>query len=260
MNKAEIFSMVRSNRPGDLKEWADYHLAIGFDKITIVDNESTFSVKELFSNYKVINVRQVKIDVAVDAAITVVYDFFSKEKQDENNYIAFIDDDEYIYTKENKSIKTILNNEMEVLCLYWRLLSSNNILEDRKGTMIDTFNYASNTGVDGLNTIPVKPIVNFNQCKDIKWITDGPHLPTTDNVMKTFSNEIFKNGFGNRHLSNNFYDNQGIYLYHYFYQTHQDWLFKIKKRPHFSDGRFFSRPEYSILDNNMINRKKELGI
>ena len=260
MKKAEILSMIRSNRPNDLKEWADYHLAIGFDKITIYDNESTFSVEELFSKYKKIVVRDIKTDVPPDAAIACLYDFVSKEKEDEGNYIAFIDDDEYVYTKENKNIKTILNNKMEVLCLYWKLLSSNNTLEDREGTTIDTFNYTSVRGIDGDGTIPVKSIVNFNKCKNIKWTTDGPHLPTTDREMKTLSGEVFENGFGNRGLSNNFYDNQEIYLYHYFYQTHEDWLFKIKNRPHFSDSKFYRKPAYSILDNNMIDRKRELGI
>ena len=260
MKKAEIFSMIRSNRPNDIKEWVDYHFAIGFDKITIMDNESSFSIRELLSNYKNVDVIYIKVDANPDVAISNLYEIFCKEKQDEKNYIAFIDDDEYIYIKDNKSIKEILSDDIEVLCAFWRYLSSQDLLEDRLGTMIETFNYGSAHNVTGSNSVPVKSIVNFNKCKDLRWITDGPHLPTTNNLMKTLSGEIFINGHGNRDLSYTFYENQDIYIYHYFYQTHQDWLFKIKNRRHFSDSKFYSRPPYALLDNNMFNRKKELGI
>lgn len=260
MNKVELISMVRSNRPNDLKEWVDYYFAIGFDKITIFDNESTFSVKELFSNYKKVDVREIIIGDLLDRVLPPTYEAIGKEKEDEKNYLAFLDDDEYIYIKNNKNIKSILDNEMEVLCLYWKYMSSRELLEDREGTIIDTFNYTIAYDVIHPDKMQVKSIVNFNKCKDVKWGGDGPHLPTVDNSIKTIANETIKNGYGNAILTENFYDNQEMYIYHYLFQTHKDWLFKRERRPHASDI-FYNRPgNYTVLDNNMIDKKRELKI
>lgn len=259
MNQAEIVSMIRSNRKNDLKEWVDYHFAIGFDKITILDNESTFSVKELFSNYKNVDVREIKINDLPDKAILSVYYEISKEKEKDENYVAFIDDDEYIFIKNNKKIKEILNNDMEILCLYLNLISSHEILEDRDGTIIETFNYTISFNPNRRDRAQIKSIVNFKKCKNLQWGLDGPHMPVVDNIKKTIRGEIIKTNLGNTLITKNFYDNQEIYIYHYVFQTYADWIFKRERRPHSLN--FHERPgDYSVLDNNMINRKKELGI
>jgi hypothetical protein len=260
MNKVELVSMVRNNRPDDLKEWVDYYFAIGFDKITIFDNESTFSVKELFSNYKNIDVREIIIDDLLDRVLPPTYEAIGKEKEDEKNYIAFLDDDEYIYIKNNKNIKDILNNEMEVLCLFWKYLSSYELLEDRETTIIDTFNYTTAYNPERNDKMQVKSIVNFNKCKDVKWGLDGPHLPIVNNSITTITGGIIRNGYGYEPMTINFYDNQEMYIYHYLFQTHRDWLFKRERRPHASDI-FYNRPgNYTVLDNNMIDKKRELKI
>lgn len=259
MNQTEIVSMIRSNRKNDLKEWVDYHFAIGFDKITIFDNESTYSIKELLFNYKNVDVREIKINDLPDKAIHSVYYEISKEKENDGNYVAFIDDDEYIFIKNSKNIKEILNNDMEILCVYLKLISSSELLEDRNGTAIDTFNYTLSFNPNRVDKAQIKSIVNFSKCKNLEWGLDGPHMPVVNNVKKTIRGEIMKTNFGNTPITKNFYDNQEIYIYHYVFQTHLDWIFKRERRPH--PLGFYERPgDYSVLDNTMIDKKKELGI
>jgi hypothetical protein len=270
MNSAEVFSIIRSQRPKDIEEWAKYYLAIGFDKITILDNESTFSIRELLAKYKQIEIKNIIIGDTIDKEIPRMFEIACKEKESENNFVAFIDDDEFIYIKNNKKIKDILNDEIEVLCFFWKYLSSREILKDREGTMIDTFNYTTDfvPPYNNNNRMHLKSIINFNRCKGAVWNTDGPHLPfLKNNVMKTITGKRVINGEGNAQLTNDFYDNQEAYIYHYAFQSFRDFVFKLERRPlagsnfNISSFESFNRPgNYSVLDNNMTEKKKELGI
>lgn len=262
VREAEIITPIRSQRPNDIKEWVDYHLAIGFDKITILDNDSTYSIKELLSDYKKVEVRNIPPSDDFNRGITDLYDSLSEEMERTKNFIALIDDDEFIYIKGNKKIKDFLSDGVDVLCLPWRCISSNKPIDHREGTLIETFNYSSRLP----EKVNVKSIINFNRCKNVKWNTDGPHLPNINNTKREFAllnGEKVSNGNGNIVAkSHAFYNNMPIYLYHYFYQSFDDWIFKIEKRAGVLKPEYFSlrRPPYTTLDNSMIEKKEELGI
>jgi len=261
MNKIELASMIKSNRPDDLKEWADYYLALGFDRITIYDNESKFSVKDLFSDYKNIEVRLVKSEPNFTDYAAKLYAETSREKRYQTEWLAFFDNDEYLWLKNNKNIQEILKDEFLVLCFYWKFISSPYIINSRKSTMIDTFNYISmNTPCS--NHVHVKSMVNLNKCDNLAW--NSVHLPTANGRTcgKTIDNVDVV--FEHRPITENFYDNQSAILYHYFYQSYEDWLFKTEKNPDYKCSRenfeSYIIGKYNTLDNNMINKKKELGI
>lgn len=261
MNKVELASMIKSNRPDDLKEWADYYLALGFDRITIYDNESTFSVKDLFSDYKNIEVRPVKSEPNFTRFAAYLYTETCKEKRGQTEWMSFFDNDEYLWLKNSKNIIDILENDFIVLCFYWKFISLPYVIENRKSTIIDTFNYTSmNTPCS--NHVHVKSMANLNKCKNVIW--DSVHLPVTDGRISGHTANGAYINFEHTPIYENFYDNQNAILYHYFYQSYEDWLFKTEKNPDYKcsreDFESYIIGKYNTLDNNIIDKKKELGI
>jgi hypothetical protein len=253
--------MIKSNRPDDLIEWANYYLTLGFDRITIYDNESPFSIKDLFSNYKNIEVRNVKSKPNFTEFAAKLYTQTSNEKRGQTEWMAFFDNDEYLYLKNNKSIVDILQNDKEVLCFYWKFISSKFPMDKRSGTTIDTFKYTT-METPCSNHAHVKSMVNLNMCNALIW--DSVHWPTANGNKIGYTIDGVRINGEHTLLNNGFYDNQSAVLYHYFYQSYEDWLFKTEKNPDYvcSKQEFENKiiGKYDTLDDNMINKKKELGI
>lgn len=123
---------IMKNEGPYVKEWLDYHILAGVDHFFIYDHESDDNSKEILQPY-------------IDAGI-VTYVLYPGEKSlilgfNETlqkykffcRYIAFIDADEYIYPKENKSIVEVID---EILAdkpniggieINWMYYGSNNL-------------------------------------------------------------------------------------------------------------------------------------
>jgi hypothetical protein len=273
-NRIELSSLIKSNRPDDILEWVNYHLAIGFDKITIFDNESKFSIKRLFEQNPKVDVWEVSGDYGYSASGIFnqcsLYTKFYNEKIGHSDWVSTIDDDEFIYIKSGKNIKDILNDELSVICILWKMISSSDMIETRSFTLINTFNYISFCTPWG-NRLFVKSIVNLKRCKTISWRT--PHIPTFngERLAQTLEGIQIKDDFISPPIALNFYDSQNIVLYHYYHQSFEDRIWKATKAglaAAVNAGRtvdkngFISEITgiYIYQDNNMINRKRELSI
>jgi len=257
-------TMIKSNRPDDLKEWADYYIAIGFEKITICDNGSTFSVKDLFADYKNIEVRIIKNDINFTKYAMKLYTAISNEKIGQTEWIGFFDNDEYLYLKNNKDVHDILDENLPAQSFYWKFLSSNIVLENRSLATIDTFNYSS-MSTPCNNQAHVKSMVNLNKNNNIIW--NSVHFPTINNNRINYNINKEKINLESKLIDSSFYDNQNVILYHYFFKSYEDWLFKVNGNPlnmHVANSleEFAQRivGKYTVMDNNMIEKKRELGI
>ena len=121
---------IMKNEGPYIKEWLDYHLLAGVNHFYIYDNESPDNQKEVLQPY-------------IDAGL-VTYIFFpgvSSQFPAYNDaikkfrffcrYMAFIDGDEFIFPKENKSITEVVDeilagkNNVGALAMNWHMFGSN---------------------------------------------------------------------------------------------------------------------------------------
>jgi hypothetical protein len=268
MNRIELGSLIKSNRPNDLKEWVDYHLAIGVDRITFFDNGSEFSVEDLFKTNDRIEVIRTPGNYGYSGVKNQceLYHKFYNRKINQTDWLSTIDDDEFIYIKSGKNVKEVLNDDLSVICMFWKMISLPEVLETRSSTLIDTFNYTSFSS-PWAGRVFVKSVVNLKKCVTISWNT--PHLPTFNckRQGQTLEGIQIYDDFLPAFYD---YNNQNMILYHYYHQSYQDRIWKVMRCEN-SDtqpGRPLSRSDYNseivgkykFLDNNMINRKKELGL
>lgn len=109
-----------------VKEWADYHLSIGFDKILMFDNESKVPLSKTLEGYENIDIkiskgghigRQVE---SYNLGLQILKDY---------DWVAFIDIDEFIVLlDESTNIKLYMNqyNDFKAVGLNWLIFGANN--------------------------------------------------------------------------------------------------------------------------------------
>jgi len=259
----EIVTITRSNRAYDLLDWVNYHIAIGFDKITIYDNESEFSVTDLFKNNKNIEVKEMhsnKISPIWENVHPGLFTEICEEKRGKAEWVAFFDTDEYLFLKNSNNIKSILPEDKKILGIFWKFMSSNKYMEDRNLPHIDCFRYArARDPRQYSQNIHMKTIVNLSKMKEKLW-WKTPHQPAKPHMdIYTPDGEYIP--FEHVPETEDFYIGKTVLLYHYFHQTYKDWLFKIANRKDLTQEHFLlSSYNYTIEDFSMINKKKELGI
>lgn len=262
--------MTKSNRSADLMEWCKWHLACGFDKIIVIDNESTFSVKELLKSYGRVEVRELKGEYGYTNNFNSMYDLYEWiciERKGKTEWLCFIDDDEYLYIKDNKSIKEVLNDKYKVMCIYWKMISLPTMIEDRVESVIDTFNCYAPLRAAWCDNVLFKSIVNLNKSQDIKWI--DPHLPIVDGKKKGYTYEGKTAEWICSYFIPDFYDHSNVVLYHYYHQSWKDWEWKCDRAGTNKEGKTFrlkdkeqfikELADYKEIDNRMKERKELNG-
>lgn len=257
----ELLTITRSRFSFDLKEWVDYHLAIGFDKITIYDNESLFSVEELFKSYKNVDVVFLKGQygfnhTGVSNVFALLRSFFSNKKG-KTTWCGLFDDDEFLYIKDSMRLQEVLDDSSPIHPFHWKYISLPNLIKDRTTTQIDTFNYVAPHKTPLGNRVHIKTLFNLKEANKLEW--NSVHYPVINDIHY-FTTDSYP-------LQENYYKDHKAVLYHYYNKSLQDMLWKknrnneVNSYAGLSETVFLENATmYTEIDNSMIERKKELGI
>lgn len=175
--KTAICAIAR-NENHYIKEWCDYHLKLGFDNITIFDNND-------------VNGERIETEVG-DFGISVKVDHRFRGKHDrmhqseaytafykENHsydWIAYIDIDEFIHLEQHNSIKDFLNEDrfknIDGIRLCWMCFTDNNLIK------VENNNYSITrfTEPTTVYSTQAKTIIRGN----LKYVTNvGIHTTAT---------------------------------------------------------------------------------
>ena len=113
-----------------LKEWLDYHLVAGVEHFYLYNNDSTDNYQEVLAPYVESNLVTLT-DFPGRLAMFPAYNDALEKYRFDCRYIAFIDLDEFIYPKTNRSIvevvdKILLQNTSAAgLAINWQVFGSN---------------------------------------------------------------------------------------------------------------------------------------
>ena len=125
MYYATICAIAKDEEPF-IKEWAEYHLSVGFEHIYVYDNNSAVPISKTLSEH-------------MDAGLVTVIDFPSNTDQqraaymdcllqygNKSRWMAFIDIDEFIVPKSKNDIRDILDGYTEYggLAIHWKMFGS----------------------------------------------------------------------------------------------------------------------------------------
>lgn len=158
-----IVAILKNEAPY-IKEWIDYHFLAGVDHFYLYDNESEDNLKEILQPY-IENGIVTYIFYPGKGLQLLTYNEAIKDYKFECQYMAFIDGDEFIYPRENRSIKEIfyeilaLNSSAEGIAINWHIFgSSGQEKADFSKGVLERFLYRAKNDFDANKH--VKSIVN----------------------------------------------------------------------------------------------------
>lgn len=135
----EAILLTKHNDADDLREWIDWHLNVcKFDRIHIIDNDSSIDIPEIIRKYDNITYEH----VSGHARQYVLYDTYVNEKSSAD-WIMPIDDDEYLDFRGNfSSVHEMIRYydekiyNLHMLAIRWKHLFPHNLHENREGRPI----------------------------------------------------------------------------------------------------------------------------
>ncbi|MBR1730669.1 MAG: glycosyltransferase family 92 protein [Selenomonadaceae bacterium] len=221
---------IFKNEAPYLKEWIDYHLLAGVDHFYLYDNESDDNFKEVLSPYIEKNLVDYNFYPGKCAQMAT-YNEAVKNYKFNCQYMAFIDLDEFILPKNNKSIKEVIKeilfdkDRAGGLAINWHLFgSSGHEKADFHKSVLERFIYRTpdNFDVDkNLGNAHIKTIANPRLIKFVR----NPHFINYFESHFTINeiDEIVQLHFTNSHNSNK------IVINHYHNKSKEEYEKKIKR-------------------------------
>ncbi len=173
MNYVSI-CLITKNSNEYLEEWLDYHIKIGIDHFYIYDDHSDIPLRALLQDYiekGIVTYEYLAIDK--DIHQVSIYMKCLNQYKDSNKWIAFIDDDEFIFIKSRINIKEYLK-EFESyggLAMNWVMFGSSGHKTKQESVLKS---YLHRIPYDNETNRHIKTIVN-TQYVNINEAPKNPH-------------------------------------------------------------------------------------
>ena len=230
-----------------IKSFVTYHLALGFEKIFIYDNEEKSTYDKIINNEKVkiIHFPGNNFDKGIQY---VILDHFVNNFINEGNYVCHIDIDEYIVLKKHNNIKEFIKEYIKGECggigMNWRHFGCNGHTEKSDIPEPIRFTRCELLGNKHIKTLfETSSFLKFNSSHDI----------ISSKYVKNTNGKIIKGPF-NEHICFDV-----IQLNHYKCKTLPEFNYISERgRPDFNNLNEKQKFNTSTFDKVDINEVEEL--
>lgn len=175
MIRLAVAAIIKNEAPY-IAEWIEHHLAEGVDYFFLYDNESTDNLREVLRPYKPwVHTIDWPVHPGQKLAYSHALDNFGT--CGDIDWIAFIDADEFLYARTDKSIKEILSEyeHAGAVAVNWLMFGSNGHTYYSDEPVVKRFTKRAST----VNP-HVKSIVHTGMCASVGndvhtfFVEDGP--------------------------------------------------------------------------------------
>ena len=184
---------IMKNEAPYVKEWIDYHTLVGVKRFYIYDNESTDNLKEVLTPYIAKGVVVYKYCTGESMQMPV-YNECLEEYRDKNEWMAFINVDEFIVPVEKESVPEFLADYKEYpgVEVNWVNYDSNGYVTKPKGGVLENY-LRRQYEIQSLKNHRGKSIVQPAECIKMKShvgrYADGKSA-VTENKEETYSRDF----------------------------------------------------------------------
>lgn len=200
-----------------LDEWIQYHLNLGFDEIYLYEDFGSLSHKDICKKYENVIINSMGLfekHRLNPKRQTILYKWFIERYNNNFDWVAFIDIDEFIMLEDNIVLKELLDEykDEQGLYMYWKMYSANNLVEPPKDfSVLNTYTEVFET--DKVEITLAKSFVNFK------------------NNGKLLTHHLVKHGVNSKREQkprNVTYEK--IWINHYYTKSWTEWLLRMFKR------------------------------
>jgi O-antigen biosynthesis protein len=247
---------VAKNEEAYIEEWVIHHLAIGFEKIYIYDNNDVFGkLTLLLKQY----IDQDKVQIIDCSGINPVqlwaYMHFIRTNKKIIKWAAFIDVDEFIELEKNSNIHEFVSSfkHAQVIVLSWLGYGANNKIWKEDGDLKSRF--PESAAIDQMFIHFPMHVKSMTKLRCVKKFLN-PHMPKIKGKRKR--DRVIFNATGQRVIVNSSYPlsvpvYKKAYINHYFTKSYEEWLEKISKGSADHANRIRKIDEFFYLNTDMRN-------
>ncbi|MBR1421276.1 MAG: glycosyltransferase family 2 protein [Selenomonadaceae bacterium] len=253
-------ALIVKNESPYIEEWLEYHYKIGIDRFYIYDNDSEdrSELKKILEPWIAQKIVEY-VEFPGNKSQMIVYDEIVYQHRFDCRYIGFLDADEFLVPKQNRSLLEIVDeifklppppeNLIAGFGINWRIFGSNG--QDRKidGGVLERFTLRNPDSLKA--NLHVKTIVNPRR---VYWYLQ-PHNPIY------YSNCLCVNENGRIIQNHENLENtaEKIQINHYFTKSREE--FEIKRLRGRADiGKQRRAEEFDIYQHDKINDTLALEI
>ena len=176
-----------------IEEWVIYHLALGFDKIYLYDNEDEAIYYKILTKYggRIVHTHIKGNEYEIGVQYRALHHFHSTYISSEIKYAMHIDIDEFVCLKKHKNIKEFINEYFKpgiaAISLCWRFFGSSGQVKKMNEPVVSRFRRCASQGDILMKTLyDVTKITAHTDCHSVKPI-EGHVVIATNGVVTTCS-------------------------------------------------------------------------
>lgn len=211
---------IAKNEGEYIKEWVDFHLLAGVDRIYLYDNESQDNMKNELEPY-IVSGKVVYTYFPGKAKQLDAYNDAIKKYKYKTKYMAFIDADEFLLPEnQNDDLKTVIDKIMTEhkhaggIGVNWRVYGSSGYEKKPDGLIIENFTHRGGFSAPGNDCI--KTIANPRLISEYRHV----HYPK---YVKNYYN-VNEDGIRLDGWSNECGDTKYLRINHYFTKSKEEWI------------------------------------
>lgn len=229
-----------------LDEWLTYHFNLGIDMIYIYEDYTSKSHEDICIKYP--NVRLESVSTMIESngqthsRQVQLWNSFMLKYQNDFDWVAFIDLDEFIMLEDGLNLKSFLSNYSDCtgLFMFWKIFKSDGRIDNPHTPLLETYKTEFEPPIPARIKFPFKSFVNLNMCR---------HMICNHEV------EYGVNVYKEHNCKDVIYDK--IWLNHYFTRSWEEWSERFFKRGHICTGNR-QIDDFFLINPEMIGQKQEL--
>lgn len=237
--KIEVCSMMRHHNYADFVEWVRYYLSLGFDRITIIDNQSDFPLKEaVLDNFMDIKVGRIVV-LTMGGDNCYQNELFGHyHGWTDFDWVLYCDDDEYLYFDRSAypDVHAFLEHyiganpeDMECLSLYWKFYGPKNYMVQRPEgkTALELFTAVFDYSHHSIMDIGQKTLVKSFFKKNCRMTNHENHFPNDNGHIYDIFGERLAEYKGNDSMV---FSADTPCIMHLYYKSESEWIAKHRRR------------------------------
>jgi hypothetical protein len=209
-----------------LKEWIDFHLKSGIDHFYLFDNMSTDNPIEVLKSYiekNIVTLELLDKDLIKNPECEPHRNYFKEKYGKENEWVLFIDLDEYCYPLKGNNIQEYINKlNKNISCVVLPMINfgyNNKMFYEEKPT-IERFTKRGKIGCIHKSPCQYKSMVKINDVK--KFITSHKTIVNNETIYESL--HLVNEKFRTKSNLNKRYEPKNLRLNHYWCRSKEEFL------------------------------------